>query len=331
MKRFVILVLALAIILTGCGAGRSIGSTIFAMDTYMTLKVFGSEREAALEAAEAEIHRLDRLLSISSQTGEVYAVNTAGGGEVGAEVSALLTAAKEVHERTDGAFDITVLPVMELWGFTSGEYTVPAPDELEEALRLVDGESVELSGNTVTLKNGVRIDLGGIAKGYTSDRVTGIMRDMGVTSAIVTLGGNVQALGSKPDGSDWKVAIRDPANEGGTVGVISVSDMAVVTSGGYERYFEEAGRRYHHIIDPATGFPAETGLASVTIVCADGITADALSTALFVMGLDAAESFWESGYYDFEAVFVTDTGEIYITAGLESRFEAESFTVLGRK
>jgi thiamine biosynthesis lipoprotein len=164
----------------------------------------------------------------------------------------------------------------------------------------------------------MEIDLGSVAKGYTGDRVIELLRENGVTSALLNLGGNVQALGTKPDGSPWRVAVQDPSGDG-CLGVLEIDDQAVITSGGYERYFVEDGVTYWHIIDPADGAPARSGLISVTIVGDSGLLCDGLSTSLFVMGLEDAAQFWrENG--GFEAVFVTESGQILITEGLQERF-----------
>ena len=163
------------------------------------------------------------------------------------------------------------------------------------------------------------VDLGGIAKGYASDKLAELLKKKGVKSAWLSLGGNVCAIGTKPDGSPWRSAVQNPADENDYVGVVEISDACAVTSGGYQRYFEENGKKYHHIIDPATGKPAESGLTSVTIICKDGTKADALSTALYVMGLDDALAYWKT-QDDFEVILVTEEGEVVATEGLKDSF-----------
>ena len=172
------------------------------------------------------------------------------------------------------------------------------------------------------------MDLGGIAKGYTSDTVIKLLKDEGVTSAIISLGGNVQTLGTKPDGNLWKVAIQDPFDQNKYVGGVKVSDKAVITSGGYQRYFVKDGVTYEHIVDPKTGKPATSGLSSVTIVTDKGIEGDGLSTALFVMGLDKATEYWRENQ-DFQAVFITTDGKIYVTEGLKySYFSDRDYSII---
>ena len=178
--------------------------------------------------------------------------------------------------------------------------------------------------DTITLGENQEIDLGGIAKGYTGQKLTEIFRQYGVDSALVSLGGNVQAIGSKPDGSSWKVGIRDPeGSQQDYVGVLAVQDEAVVTSGGYERYFEENNEKYIHIIDTRTGYPAKSDLLSVTIVAEDGTLADGLSTALYVMGYQKALEFWMEHQENFDVIFITDTHEIYVSPDLEEKFQSE--------
>lgn len=165
----------------------------------------------------------------------------------------------------------------------------------------------------------MEIDLGSVAKGFAGQQAADYLRENGVSSALLNLGGNVQTVGCKPDGSPWQIAIKDPQHDHSPMLVLSVTDKAVVTSGGYERYFEQAGKHYCHIMSPATGHPAETGLASVTIVGEDGLLCDGLSTSLFLMGLEDAAAFWAESN-DFEAIFMTEAGTVYLTEGLKTAF-----------
>lgn len=305
---------------------------LFAMDTYMALTAYGDGAKEAVEESKKEIQRLDNLWSISSKEGEIYAVNKNGTGTISSDTVEVLERVAKLHESTDAAFDITVYPLMKLWGFTTGDYKVPQEQDIKETLALVDQEQINLNAEqgSVTLGEGQKIDLGGIAKGFTSNRVMEIWKNAGITSGMVTLGGNVQVLGSKTDGSPWKVGIRNPeSTEGDMIGILQVTDCAVITSGGYERYFEEAGKEYHHILDTSTGYPAENGLISVTIVSQDGTLADGLSTALFVKGKEDAIIYWKQHKEEFDAVLVEENGEIYVTEGLEDKFSSEeSFQII---
>lgn len=308
--------------------GEYIGE-IFAMDTYMTLTAYGENAEEAVEAGIEEIERLDDLLSTGTESSEVAQINASGSGEMSEDTAYLAERALEIWESTGGAFDITIYPVMDLWGFTTGDFAVPDEEELAQALALVDAGSLEITEDedgtaVLSMAEGQEIDFGGIAKGYASSRVMEIFEEYGMESAIISLGGNVHVLGVKTDGSEWRVGIQDPDDEDGYLGALAVTDTAVITSGGYERYFEdeETGEIYHHIIDPSTGYSADSGLISVTIVSADSTLADGLSTALFVMGTEEAVAYCEEHCTEdgFDAFLETEDGDFYITDNLEDAF-----------
>ena len=319
VRRLWPVLLVLALLLSGCAAKPLPHEQRFmAMDTFMHFSVYG-DRTAAVQAQE-EILKLERLLSVTDENSEVYAVNhrTAQNCNLSPELTALLEQALILARQTDGAFDPTVYPVVRAWGFTTGTYQVPEQEELDRLLPLVDHTAPILSANSLTLPNDVQLDFGGIAKGWAGDRAAQLLRGAGVTSAILRLGGNIHTVGTKPDGSAWRVGIEDP-DSGGTLGTVSVADLSVVTSGSYQRFFTENGRTYHHIIDPSTGHPATSGLTSVTVIGKYGARCDALSTALFVMGLEEAAQFWRE-HRDFEAIFVSEDGSVFITDGLEDSF-----------
>ena len=312
------LALLLFFTLCGCGAQRQTGEW-FAMDTVMTAAVYGSAD--ALDAVEAETYRLDALLAAQKDDSEIAAVND-GAEVVSEETAALLRRALEIAAETNGAYDPTVYPLMRAWGFTDGNYRVPADAELDALLQTTGWTEVSVDGTTASLPGGFALDLGGIGKGYAAGRCKEILKAHGVTSALLSLGGNVSALGSKPDGTAWTVAIEDP-DGGDYLGTVQIADQCVVTSGGYQRYFEQDGVRYWHILDPETGKPARSGMKSVTIVSADDTLADALSTALFVMGPERAADFWRVHRAEFGAVWLTDDWRLFVTEGLTLTTERE--------
>ena len=322
MKRlFIGGLLVAALMLAGCSAQTSAEESsqtreVYAMDTVMTLEAYGQNADAALDEAVAEIERLDALWSIASSDGEIARLNAEKQITASADTLALLTRAKEISAATDGLFSTTIAPLMEAWGFTSGDYRVPDEAELSALLAHVDDEEIAISDSTVTIPADAKVDLGGIAKGFTSARVMEIFRENSVENGILSLGGNVQALGTKPDGSLWRVGLQDPADERALFATLELADKAVITSGAYERNFEQDGVVYHHIIDPRTGYPAESGLSSVTIVSDDGTLADGLSTALFIMGKEAAVEFWRSHRDDFDMVLLADDGAVTVSAGI---------------
>ena len=337
MKRWMGILLT-ALLLTGCAEQQAAepvaaadenaepnSRTVFAMDTVMELSAYGAD-DALMEAAEQEILGLESRLSVTDAGSEIYALDHNGLAELSPDTTELMQTALEMCERTDGALDVSIYPVLRAWGFTTGSYQIPTQEEIENLLTQVDYRKVTLENGTASIAQGMEVDLGSVAKGYTGDQVSQLLREGGVTSALLNLGGNVQLVGGKPDGSDWRVAVQDPESDG-YLGVLSLRDKAAITSGGYERNFVgDDGEVYWHIIDPATGAPARSGLISVTVIGDRGVVCDALSTALFVMGLDKAAEYWRR-YGDFEAVFVAEDGSVAITSGLQDCFTlADGYT-----
>lgn len=320
-KYFISAMLSALLFLTGCSAESSpepVQGTFFAMDTMMDFTIYGES--GLIDQSESLIASLESLVSVTDANSELYAINQTGSGTLTGKASSLMEQALEICRRTDGALDLSIYPIVRAWGFTTGSYQMPDEAEIQALLPLVDYRKIQYDAatGTVTLPEGMEIDLGSVAKGYAGQLAAQMLREHGVQSALLNLGGNVQTVGAKPDGSPWQIGIKDPQGEDAMM-VLSVEDQAVVTSGGYERYFEQDGQTYWHIMDPSTGHPADSGLISVTIVGDEGVVCDGLSTALFVMGLEKAADLWaQSG--DFEAVFVTASGEVYITVGLRDRF-----------
>ena len=294
---------------------------LFAMDTYIDLTAYGPDAEAALDLAEARIRELENLWSVTDEGSEIYAANHSGGAavSVSADTEELLRFALNMAQETGGALEPTIYPVLTAWGFTTDSYQIPAQEELDCLLKLVDYEAITLTDNTVTVPDGMMLDLGAVGKGYAADETAAILRENGVESALLDFGGNILTAGSKPDGTPWRVGVRDPDSDG-TLGVLEVIDQSVVVSGGYEKYFVgEDGERYWHIIDPETGRPARSGLVQAAIVSQESRLCDALSTAIFVMGLDKAVDYWQA-HQDFDMLLLTDDREIYLTEGLRGAF-----------
>lgn len=311
---------------------KSESRDIFAMDTYMTLTAYGKNAKKALDEAVDEINNIEQLVSTGIDSSEVSQINKNGKGSVSETTGYLIKRSKEIYDSTNGVFDITIYPIMQAWGFPTENYCVPGKKELKKLRGLMGADHVlyDEKKQEVTLnKEGMKIDLGGIAKGYTSSKVMDIFKENGISSAVISLGGNVQTLNGKPDGSDWRVAVENPADTGSYIGVLSIKDKAVITSGGYERYFKQDGRTYHHIIDPATGYPANNGLTSVTIVSDDGTLADGLSTSLFIMGPEKAQKYWKEHSDEFDTILVKDDGSIFVSEGIADYFTSESdFTII---
>lgn len=293
----------------------------FGMDTYMTITAYGEDAGEAVEEAQARILELEKEWSVTDESSQIYQANHSGGSPVtlSDDTRDVVSFALEMAEKTGGALEPTIYPVLEAWGFTTDENRIPAPDEIQTLLEHVGYEQVSLSGNELTLPEGVELDLGAVGKGYAGDAAAEVIKEQGVTSALLDLGGNIQAVGKRPDGTDWRIGIRNPFGDG-QMGMLLASDCAVVTSGSYERYFVgEDGKEYTHIIDPETGYPVDNGLVSVSIIAEEGKVADALSTSMFVKGLEGAEEYWKE-HQDFEMIAVTEDGDIYVTEGIEDQF-----------
>lgn len=327
-RRILCALLALcACALAGCSR-EPVESTTFAMDTVMNFTLYGGwDREKTKETRDWMTSRLaycDEMFSATDENSDIAQVNRAAGQPVELKnpTAELLSQALELCRVTDGALDITAYPAVKAWGFTTEEHRVPSEEELAELAAKIDYTAVKLEGNTVTLPEGMEIDLGAVAKGYAGDQTAATARESGVASALLDLGqSTIVAVGSKPGGKPWRIGVVDPARPENYFAVVELEDMAMGTSGGYQRYFEQDGVTYWHILDPDTAAPARAGLASVTVVAPSALTCDGLSTALFVMGLEEGTAFWrDHPELEFEAIFVTEDGEIYRTAGLEGRF-----------
>jgi len=303
----------------------------FAMDTIMSIKAWGRDAEPAVEAAQAEVERLEQQLSVTLEGSEIYTLNQDGEAQVSEETLGLIQSALEIGVETGGAEDITLYPISRLWGFTTDQFRIPTDGEIQETLLLTGPEHIHISGNDIQLDEGTELDLGSIAKGYAADRILEIFESYQVTGGILSLGGNVATYGRKENGGDWSVGIQDPDDAEGYVGVLSVGDKSLTTAGTYQRYFEENGTRYCHIFDPATGYPADSDLKSVTIVSDSGILSDGIDTPLLIMGLDKAVEFWRS-CDNFEVVMIDSDGSIYVTQGLQDSMTdcPAGFTVITR-
>ncbi len=311
---------------TTSSSTEPVSQEIYAMDTTMTITAYGDNAQKGVTDAVAEIERLDNLLSIGKEDSEISKLNKSGSAALSDDTAVMVTKALDLYKSTGGAFDITVLPLMELWGFTTQDYYVPTEDEIQSTLQRVGADKLtwDEKTKTLTLGDNQEIDLGGIAKGFTSSRIMEIFKKDGVTCGMVSLGGNVHLLGTKQDGSEWRVGIQDPDSERNIMlGVLEADDCAVITSGAYERNFEKDGVTYHHIIDPATGKPSNSGLISVTIVSKDGTLADGLSTSLFVMGKDKAIAYWKQHADEFDTILVDKDRNVYITEGIADGFEPD--------
>ena len=319
----VLLLILLLLILTSC-KGSETKSQLYAMNTVIDLTFYGEDKTALVSG---ELNRLESLFSVTREQSDISRLNRADGQSVtvSEDTASVLQTAGEVYRDTDGCFDPTIYPVVRLWGFTGDSFRVPDDAELQNALQYADFSRVSLDGASVTLQKGAQLDLGGIGKGYAGKKCRDLLKKSGVQSALLSLGGNVQTVGLKPDGSQWTVALKNP-DGGKSLCKIRVGECAVVTSGGYERYFEQDGKRYHHIIDPKTGKPSDSEYKSVTVICEDGALADALSTAFYVGGEQVIRDYLSS-HSGVDVILYTDDGRLLVSEGIFGRVESEEWRV----
>lgn len=313
---------------TGCGQGQpeEVTASDFALGTTCSIKLFGTGNRKYLQPALDIAKEIEAKMSVRLEGSEISRVNQQAGEEpvqVSDETFALVRRAYEYSAMGDGVFDLTIGPLVSLWDIGSGNEKVPEAREIGDARQLVDYHDLILDHSEKRIglrREGMRIDLGAIAKGYAADRMVEYLKEQGVEYGIINLGGNVYAFGEKNGSGPWKIGIQSPDDERGRyIGVLETRDRAVVTSGKYERYFTEEGRRYHHILDTDTGYPVENGIASVSIVSADATAADALSTLVFGLGLEEGLRLSEE-LEDVEAIIITEEKVVYTTSGLRDSF-----------
>ncbi len=321
IKFFLIPLFLLACCLGGCrrqDPAAQISDVGFYFDTVVELRLNGTNDHALIDACFEKMAQYESLLSRTREGSDVWKINHSAGEpvEVSDDTAALIALAQKYYELSDGAFDITVAPYVTIWNFPDNPGEVPADASIAAARIHVGLSLLHLDGNTVTLDDPrASIDLGGIAKGYIADRLKEYLVGEGIESGYINLGGNMLTIGTKPGDVPWNIGIRRPFGEASdTITAVKVDDRSVVTSGTYERYFEKNGTIYHHILDPASGYPVWNGLASVTILSDSSAEGDALSTSCFVLGLTRGMELVES-LDQVEALFITDDQELHFSSG----------------
>lgn len=351
MRKILVLALCSTLCLWGCGANtdeadsaqaESTASTEPAQEesyedvqeligTVVQVKAYGAQAEEAVQAAFTRAKELEQIFSSTVEDSEINTMNEkAKSGEtvtISDELYTVLTRALYYGAISDGALDCTIGDLIDLWGIGTDHAAVPQQAEIDALLRSDGWDDYVLDGTdrTITFENGqVTIQTGAIAKGYISDEMKAVLQEYDITSAVMSLGGNVMTIGTKTDGSDWNVAITDPFNPDDIIGKVSVEDKAVVTSGNYEKYFEEDGVRYHHILNPETGYPADSDVVSTTIIASNGIDCDALSTATYILGAEKGMDLVNS-LEDVEAVFILEDGS-FVTSEYIDRYDFQEIT-----
>ena len=291
--------------------------TALIMGTLVEIKASGESEllDPAIDAAFAEMTRIEDLFSTHRQGSEISQLSAATGSvKVSVETAELLKQGQQIARQSDGAFDLTLGGLKQLWGMETDSPQVPTTELLQQALQGTGPEALQFDGQQVSkAKPGLQVDLGGIAKGYAVDRAVAILRQAGILSAAVNAGGDIGLLGARGDANPWRIGIQHPRNSGKLLTTLILSDRAVVTSGDYERFFERDGIRYHHIFDPRTGYPAGD-CQSVTVVALDVATADALTTAAFVLGPQLGLKLLEE-VPQVEGLLVAIDGTLYRTSG----------------
>lgn len=321
-----ILLSSLLFIASGCAHAPKADAeradlSFFAMDTYISMTAYGKGGQDALQKAETFISQAERRLSTTDPDSEIYRINHRENpsSPVSPDTEKLLQFSLSMADKTDGVLNPAMYPITLAWGFTTDHNQIPSEDTISQLLPRTNYKEISIKDHQVTLAPGMEIDLGATAKGYTGQEAADLLKKEGIQSAILNLGGNVQTIGAKPDGSPWRVGLQSPWGHE-YLGILTVKDMAIVTSGSYQRFFKgEDGRIYHHIMDPATGRPAESGLVSATIITKDGGLADALSTALFIKGKDKSIQYWRD-HPDFDMILITDDRTLYITKSIADHF-----------
>jgi len=321
------LLLGMVLFFSSCNPNKDASVTLndFALDTTVRIKIYGTRDESPLQKSLQEIRRLESLLSVHKEGSEIQQLNQHAGQdwvEISPETEEILKAALYYGDLSQEKLNITAGPLIDLWAIDPPDGYIPSPQELKDISPLMNLHDLKLEAGKARLeKQGMRVNLGAIAKGYIADQCKDYLKEQGFKSGLINLGGNILAIGSKPGNNPFRIGIQDPLSlRGENIGILEIRDQSMVTSGDYERFFvDEEGNRYHHILDPDTGFPAERGLHQVTILSETSMEGDALSTTLFLLGLKAGRELIENRDHT-EAIFVTTDKKVYLTSGLEEQF-----------
>lgn len=317
--------------MTKINTKEQIVKTFLALGTVNNIQIFNAKKEYAVEKAIDRVIELDDMLSAFKSDSEISRISRNSGigfQKVHEDTYQLIRKAVLFSEISNGAFDITIRPLVKLWGINKKGDFVPFDFEIEETLELVNFNDIKFDSKTKSIalkKAGQSLDLGGIAKGFAADEVKRILKKEGIKSALINLGGNIVTIGKRPDGKPWQIGIQNPlAPTGEYLGVLTVTDKTIVTSGSNERFFIKDGVRYHHIIDPRTGKPSGSSLLSVTVICDCSADADALTTAIFILGMEKGLPLLKQ--CNAEAIFVNEDLTVCVTPGIMDKFEFKSMT-----
>lgn len=340
MKKFIVMLMALLLVVGNIGCSKEettepITRTELIMGTVVKITLYENGSEKILDKVFERVKEIEDLVSINEDGTELDKLNENAGimpvrlSDTSLEI---IDRALYYSEMSDGGYDLTIGPLVKLWSIGLPEAKVPTKEEINEVIKNIDYSKVKINKDTNEVflsEKGMLLDLGSIAKGYAADEIVKILNEENINSAIIDLGGNIYALGLKDGNKNWKIGIQNPFdNRGRIIGALEVSNKTVVTSGVYERYIEQDGVKYHHILNPSTGYPYDTEIAGVSIISDKSIDGDALSTLIFTKGLEEGLEFVEN-IENIDAIFVTNNKDVYITKGLKGNFEItnEEFTL----
>lgn len=336
-KRLLSLIIIFTVLITGCGQSMK-GETLhlnknpyskteFLLGTVVTIKVYDEDKEEVLESAFERIKELDEQISAEKQTSVINQMNENAGIhpiQVPEDIYHLIEAGKKHSQLANGLLDISIGPLTKLWHIGFPDARKPEQREIDQVLPFINYQNIELDEQNQTVylsKKNMKLDLGAIAKGFITDEVVTILKDSGVTSAIIDLGGNIYALGRNPSGEQWDIGIQDPFSaRGNIVGKIQTENKSVVTSGIYERYLEINDVKYHHLLNPNDGYPFNNDIAGITVIASSSTDADALSTAVFAKGIKEGMKYIEQ-FADAEAIFVDHNKNVYVSSGVKGKFK----------
>lgn len=321
-------VLGIALVLGAlelASANRLVTGTSFVMDTVVQYSFYGKHAQKAKDAVARELSAIESRMSMHLEDSEISELNRNAGKnsvQLSEDTYELLSRSIEYAEQTDGIFDVTIAPLAVAWGVTSDHPQVPEENRIDALLALVDYQDVEFDPDSLSVRlarEGQAVDVGGIAKGYACDVARRIAQECGVKSGYLSIGGNIMVIGEKPDKTPFKFGIRDPRGTPNQYfGIVTIPDLTIATSGDYERFFEQDGVRYHHILDPRTGYPAQNGLMSVSVIAPDGAYADFMSTWLFIMGREFVLENLDR--FDCGLVAVDLENRVYVSESLKDSF-----------
>lgn len=330
-----ILLLSSSLFLSACGEAAMEQDQLFAMGSTFTLTAYGKNASKGIKSAEATVQAIEAMSDPDIETSTCYALNHAQGEQlnISGQIAEMLLDAKEIYERSEGAYDLTIYPLTKRWGFTDGRYYIPTAEEIALDLsclcmdKLTIAQFPNSGAYAVSMPSYGQLSFSTCAHGCACKYAADALKKSGVESAVISLNGTVQTLGNRPDGTEWSVGITDPKNPSGFLGVISVGQTAVITAGAYQQTMT-GNPKYHHILNTKTGYPTTNSLLSATVICEDGTIADCLATAMYAMGQTKALNYWRQ-YGGFEMILINDSGEIICTSGLLEKFDIrnENYTL----